>query len=286
MQVWLLSTRLAGEGERLSPGKNHLTVAFFSGKSLLTPLEEALRAHLAEAVNNQKKEWAMSINVVERIDGPVKVRNVLVSVSDKRGLESFIPALLDINPGIRFFSTGGTYGRIKEILGDRAGQCLTPVSDYTGQPETQGGLVKTLDFKIYLGLLTETYNEAHQQDLQRTEAVPLDMVVVNLYPFEETTSREGVTVEAARGNIDIGGPCMIRAAAKNFIRVSPVVDPADYLRIVSEMEANQAAVSLELRWQLAGKAFEHTAAYDRHIADFLGRTTFDASRSCYQIKEG
>jgi len=228
----------------------------------------------------------MAINLVEQIDGPVKVRRVLVSVSDKSGLESFIPALVDINPGIRFFSTGGTYGRINEILGNRAGQCLTPVSDYTGQPETQGGLVKTLDFKIYLGLLTETYNEAHQQDLQRTEAVPLDMVVVNLYPFKETISKEGVTVEAARGNIDIGGPCMIRASAKNFIRVSSVVDPSDYSRIISEMETNQGSVSLELRWELAKKAFEHTAEYDRHIAGFLGQESFDNVRTCYRVRGG
>jgi phosphoribosylaminoimidazolecarboxamide formyltransferase/IMP cyclohydrolase len=228
----------------------------------------------------------MAINVVGQIDGPVKVRHVLVSVSDKNGLESFIPALVDINPGIRIFSTGGTYGRINEILGDRAGQCLTPVSDYTGQPETQGGLVKTLDFKIYLGLLTETYNQAHQQDLQRTDAVPLDMVVVNLYPFKETISKKGVTVEAARGNIDIGGPCMIRASAKNFIRVSSVVDPSDYSRIISEMEASRGSVSLELRWELAKKAFEHTAEYDRHIAGFLEQESFDNVRTCYQVREG
>jgi phosphoribosylaminoimidazolecarboxamide formyltransferase/IMP cyclohydrolase len=94
------------------------------------------------------KEAIMTINVVEKIDGPVKVRHVIVSVSDKRGLEKFIPALLDINPEIKFFSTGGTYGKISEILGEKASRCLTPVSDYTGQPETQGGLVKTLDFKI------------------------------------------------------------------------------------------------------------------------------------------
>jgi len=228
----------------------------------------------------------MAINVVEKIDGFVKVRHVIVSVSNKSGLESFIPSLLEINPKIRLFSTGGTYSRVTEILGDRASSCLTPVSDYTGQPETQGGLVKTLDFKIYLGLLTETYNDAHQQDLQRTGAVPVDMVVVNLYPFKETISKEGVTVEQARGNIDIGGPCMIRASAKNFIRVAPVVDPSDYTRIISEMKANQGKISLKLRYELAEKAFEHTAVYDRHIADFLAGKSFDDISNCYQIMEG
>jgi phosphoribosylaminoimidazolecarboxamide formyltransferase/IMP cyclohydrolase len=228
----------------------------------------------------------MGINVVEKIDGFVKIRHVIVSVSDKSGLETFVPALLDINPDIRFFSTGGTYGRIKEILGDRASACLTQVSDYTGQPETQGGLVKTLDFKIYLGLLTEKYNDAHQDDLQRTGAIPMDMVVVNLYPFRQTISKEGVTVEQARGNIDIGGPCMIRASAKNFIRVASVVDPADYATIVSEMKANEGRISLELRYGMARKAFDHTAVYDRHIADFLARQSEEDVSGCYQIAEG
>jgi phosphoribosylaminoimidazolecarboxamide formyltransferase/IMP cyclohydrolase len=227
----------------------------------------------------------MAINVVERIGGFVKIRHVIVSVSDKSGLESFVPSLLDINPEIRFFSTGGTYSRINEILGNRASTCLTPVSDYTGQPETQGGLVKTLDFKIYLGLLTEKYNDAHQEDLQRTGAIPIDMAVVNLYPFKETVSKEGVTVEQARGNIDIGGPCMIRASAKNFIRVASVVDPADYTTIVSEMEAKDGKISLELRYDLARKAFDHTAVYDRHIADFLEGASFGDVSGCYEVME-
>ena len=228
----------------------------------------------------------MAINVVEKIDGFIPVKHVLVSVSNKSGLETFVPALLEINPHIKIFSTGGTYSRIEQILGDRALSCLTPVSHYTGQPETQGGLVKTLDFKIYLGLLTETYNEAHQQDLKRTSAVPIDMVVVNLYPFKETISKKGVTVEQARGNIDIGGPCMIRASAKNLIRVASVVDPADYSRITSEMASSEGSISFELRWELARKAFEHTAEYDRNIAEFLARKSFDDARRCYQVREG
>ncbi len=228
----------------------------------------------------------MAINVVEKIDGFIKVKHVLVSVSDKSGLEGFVPSLVEINPDVRIFSTGGTYGKIEQVLGERASSCLTPVSEYTGQPETQGGLVKTLDFKIYLGLLTETYNEAHQDDLQRTGAVTIDMVVVNLYPFEETISKEGVTVEQARGNIDIGGPCMIRASAKNFIRVAAVVDPADYTRIISGMRANNGKISLELRYDLAKKAFEHTAVYDRHIADFLVDRPINDVIGCYQVMEG
>lgn len=224
----------------------------------------------------------MAMNIVDRIDSLVSVRHVLVSVSDKGGLDTFIPQLVAINPDVKIFSTGGTYGRIQEILGDSAGSRLTQVSDYTGQPETQGGLVKTLDFRIYLGLLTETYNDSHQDDLKRTGSVPIDMVVVNLYPFKETIAKPGVTVEQARGNIDIGGPCMIRASAKNFIRVASVVDPSDYGMIVSELESNDGALTLGLRYRLAQKAFVHTAVYDRTIADYLGANALPDVEGCYK----
>jgi phosphoribosylaminoimidazolecarboxamide formyltransferase/IMP cyclohydrolase len=227
----------------------------------------------------------MTINVVDKIDEGVTIRHALISVSDKSGLESFVPRLLKVNPELRIFSTGGTYGRIKEILGPAADTHLTQVSDYTGQPETQGGLVKTLDFKIYLGLLTETYNEAHQADLTRTASVPIDLVVVNLYPFKATIAKAGVTAEQARGNIDIGGPCMIRAAAKNFIRVAAVVDPADYGRIADELASRGGKLSLDIRFQLARKAFEHTAGYDRAIADYLGRQEFEQVRQCYKMSD-
>ncbi len=225
----------------------------------------------------------MAMNIVDRIDSLVSVRHVLLSVSDKSGLDTFIPQLVALNPEVKFFSTGGTYARIQEILGNAAGSRLTQVSDYTGQPETQGGLVKTLDFKIYLGLLTETYNGSHQDDLKRTGSVPLDMVVVNLYPFKETISKSGVTVEQARGNIDIGGPCMIRASAKNFIRVASVVDPSDYGMILSELQANGGALTLGLRYRLAQKAFDHTAVYDRTIADYLGSQALPDVESCYTL---
>jgi phosphoribosylaminoimidazolecarboxamide formyltransferase/IMP cyclohydrolase len=225
----------------------------------------------------------MSINVVERVDDLVKLQNILVSVSDKSGLDRFIPDLVEINPQIQIFSTGGTFGRISEILGESAGKRLRQVSDFTGQPETQGGLVKTLDFKIYLGLLTETYNDAHQNDLKRTGSVPIDMVVVNLYPFKETISKPDVTVEQARGNIDIGGPCMIRASAKNFIRVASVVDPADYSPIITVLKENRGSTSLKLRFQLARKAFDHTAVYDRTIADFLASKETGEVMDCYRF---
>lgn len=228
----------------------------------------------------EKGNTQMTINTVQKIDPLVKIKRVLVSVSDKSGLDAFIPALVSVSPEIHFFSTGGTFQKMKEILGPDAGR-LTQVSDYTGQPETQGGLVKTLDFKIYLGLLTETYNEAHRADLTRTGAVPIDMVVVNLYPFKETVAWPDVTVEAARGNIDIGGPCMIRAAAKNFLRVAPVVTPADYAMIVEEMAENDGALTLGQRFSLAQKAFAHTAEYDRAIAEYLSSQTPNDVSRCY-----
>lgn len=223
----------------------------------------------------------MSINIVGKIDDLVRVKHVLVSVSDKNGLESFIPELVGINPGIRIFSTGGTFSKLKEVLGSRA-SCLTQVSEYTGQPETQGGLVKTLDFRIYLGLLTETYNDFHKADLERTKSVPIDMAVVNLYPFKATVSKQGVTPEEARGNIDIGGPCMIRASAKNFLRVASVVDPGDYGKITAEMKGSGGQISLKSRFELAKKAFAHTAAYDATISDYLAGRSFEEVSSCYK----
>ena len=223
----------------------------------------------------------MTMNVVEKIDDAVQVRHVLISVSDKSGLDVLVPRLLEINSDVRFFSTGGTFKRLREILGATADRNLTQVSDHTGQPETQGGLVKTLDFKIYLGLLTETYNDAHQADLKRTASVPIDMVVVNLYPFKATISQADVTVENARGNIDIGGPCMIRASAKNFIRVASVVDPDDYHRIIDDLAANKGCTSLELRYDLACKAFAHTADYDAAIADYLAAQASATVKDCY-----
>ncbi len=224
----------------------------------------------------------MSINIVEKIDEAVPVRHALVSVSDKAELETLIPGLVETCPEIRFFSTGGTFRRLKDILGPGEADRLTQVSDYTGQPETQGGLVKTLDFKIYLGLLTETYNESHQEDLKRTGAAPIDLVVVNLYPFQQTVATPDVSVEGARGNIDIGGPCMIRAAAKNFIRVAPVVDPADYGELLGALRETGGKTSLALRFRLAQKAFAHTAAYDGAIAGYLAERSFSEVSGNYR----
>jgi len=225
----------------------------------------------------------MSINNVGTIDDRVPVKTILVSVFDKTGLEPLIRGLLAALPAPFIFSTGGTFTAIEKML-DGGSPVLRQVSDYTGQPETQGGLVKTLDFKIYLGLLTETHNPAHQADLIRTGAVPINMVVSNLYPFEQAIAQAGATLEDARGNIDIGGPCMVRAAAKNFHRVAILTDPADYARVIAEI-ATDGCTRLSTRYGLAQKAFRLIARYDSAIADYLAAAPLDAA-SIYRVLPG
>ncbi len=227
----------------------------------------------------------MALNIVEKIDDEVKVEHVLASVSDKTGLEQLVPGLVAANPHVKIYSTGGTYAAIEKILGpDRASHNLVAVSAYTGQPEMQGGLVKTLDFKIYLGLLSETYNDAHKADLERTDGVAIDMVIVNLYPFKQTVANPDVTPEMARTNIDIGGPCMVRASAKNFLRVASVTDPEDYESILSELQNSDGCISLQRRFELARKAFAHTAAYDTAIAGYFGGLAVEAIGGGYQVQ--
>ncbi len=228
----------------------------------------------------------MSLNIVTKCDDRVAIRNVLVSVSDKRALDAFIPGLVAHCPGVKIYSTGGSFAAIEKILGAKSPEHLVAVSDYTNQPEMQGGLVKTLDFKIYLGLLSETYNPAHQADLARLHAVPIDMVVVNLYPFKETVAQPGVTPESARTNIDIGGPCMLRAAAKNYLRVASVTDPRDYALLVDELHLLHGALGFGTRFNLMQKAFRHTADYDAAIAAYFGAQGTAAARDCYAVHPG
>ena len=227
----------------------------------------------------------MALNIVSEIDNRVAVKYVLMSVSDKTGLDSFVPALIAACPQVKILSTGGTYTAIQNILTPaQAAQNLVSVSDYTGQPEMQGGLVKTLDFKIYLGLLSETYNDAHRNDLVRTHAVAIDMVVVNLYPFKQAVAKPDVTPESARTNIDIGGPCMVRASAKNYLRVASVTDPLDYTSLIEELKSNSGTLSLNTRFALMKKAFAHTASYDSAIAAFFTQVAPERIASTYTLK--
>ena len=228
----------------------------------------------------------MALNTVRTIDDRVQVKTALVSVWDKTGLDLFVPGLVERVPWISILSTGGTYSSIQSILGAAAQGRLRQISDYTGQPEMQGGLVKTLDFKVYLGLLSETYNTAHAADLARASALPIDLVVVNLYPFARVVSQAGASLEAARSNIDIGGPCMVRAAAKNFHRVAVVTDPADYPTILEELSVCRGALSLATRWRLARAAFALTAAYDTAISGYLSQLELASMREMYEVRAG
>jgi phosphoribosylaminoimidazolecarboxamide formyltransferase / IMP cyclohydrolase len=222
------------------------------------------------------------MNRVTRVDEDVRVRRVLISVSDKTDLETLVSGLLAVD-GLIIYSTGGTYAHIAAMLGDGARDRLRQVSDYTGQPEMQGGLVKTLDYRIYLGLLSEPYNDAHDRDRERAGADLIDMVVVNLYPFRSVISQSRADAEDARTNIDIGGPCMLRAAAKSFLRVAAVCDRTDYRPVVEEISRNGGATSLATRYRLAQKAFCHTAEYDRAIADFLSAQSPADAVAAYEV---
>jgi len=194
------------------------------------------------------------------------IKRVLISVSDKRGIVDFARELAGM--GVEIISTGGTAKAMRE-----AGIDVIDVSDYTGFPEMLEGRLKTLHPKIHGGLLARRNRPEDMEALERHGIKPIDMVVVNLYPFEETVSREGVTLEEAIENIDIGGPTMLRAASKNYQDVAVVVDPDDYNAIIEEMRASGGNLSKETRLKLAQKVFSHTARYDTLIADYLGRIT-------------
>ncbi len=221
------------------------------------------------------------LNRVKKIDDLISIRNIIVSVSDKTGLDILIPELIKINSKMHIYSTGGTYKKIKDILGSKSDKNLSSVTEYTGQPEMQGGLVKTLDFKIYLGLLSESYNSAHNTDISRVNGVNFDMVIVNLYPFSETINQTGINIEDARANIDIGGPCMLRAAAKNYLRVASVCSHEDYMAIINEMKSNNGMLSLITRFKCAQKAFSHTAEYDSTIFSYLTEKNSDEILKTY-----
>lgn len=222
------------------------------------------------------------MNRVSAIEDRVPIRRVLLSVSDKRELDYLVPELLRI-PDLVMYSTGGTYTRVREHLDQADHSRLQRVSDYTGQPEMQGGLVKTLDYRLYLGLLSEPGNPDHAADRERAGAELVDMVVVNLYPFRSVVRRSDADLEDARGNIDIGGPCMLRAAAKSFLRVAAVCDPSDYRPVCQELTEYNGTLSLRTRFRLAQKAFGHTAQYDRAIGDYLADVDLEQVRSTYQF---
>ncbi|AMX01537.1 bifunctional phosphoribosylaminoimidazolecarboxamide formyltransferase/IMP cyclohydrolase [Microbulbifer thermotolerans] len=191
----------------------------------------------------------------------VAIRRALISVSDKSGIVDFARQLSEM--GVEILSTGGTHRQLKE-----AGIPVVEVSDYTGFPEMMDGRVKTLHPKVHGGILGRRGTD---DDVMAKQGIsPIDMVVVNLYPFAQTVAKPDCTLADAIENIDIGGPTMVRAAAKNHKDVAIVVNAGDYDTIIAEMKANSGALSQATRFDLAVKAFEHTASYDGAIANYLG----------------
>ena len=210
-----------------------------------------------------------------------KIKRALISVSDKSGIVDLANALVN-QFNIEIISTGGT---LKELV--EAGVPAIEVSSFTGFPEMMDGRVKTLHPKVHGGILAR--RDLDQEVMQENDILPIDLVVVNLYPFAETIAKENVTLEMAIENIDIGGPSMVRSSAKNNKYVSIVVDPKDYLPVLDEMKKNDGALTQETRSSLARKAFEHTASYDSTIASYLsslGSEDFPSSIfGKYKIKE-
>ena len=190
------------------------------------------------------------------------IRRALISVSDKTGLTEFARGLSE--HGVEILSTGGTSKLLTE-----AGVPVKEVSEHTGFPEIMGGRVKTLHPRIHGGILGR--RGVDEGVMRENEIKPIDLVVVNLYPFEQTVAKPNCDLATAIENIDIGGPTLLRAAAKNHAAVTVVVDADDYPRVLAEMADNDGAVSDATRFDLAVKAFEHTAAYDGAIANHLGR---------------
>jgi phosphoribosylaminoimidazolecarboxamide formyltransferase/IMP cyclohydrolase len=191
-----------------------------------------------------------------------RVIRALLSVSDKRGIADFARALHE--RGVALLSTGGTAQTIQA-----AGIAVTDVGTHTGFPEMLDGRVKTLHPRIHGGILARRDVAAHREALAEHDIPPIDLVAVNLYPFRETVARPGVTLDQAIENIDIGGPAMVRSAAKNWAHVGVVVDPDDYAPLIRELDANAGALGDATRFRLAQKAFAHTAAYDGAIANWL-----------------
>lgn len=191
-----------------------------------------------------------------------KIKRVLISLSDKTGAVEFAKNLADFS--VEFLSTGGT----AKILRD-SGLVVKDVSEYTGFPEMLDGRVKTLHPKIHGALLGLRSNPEHVETMKKHGIEPIDMIVVNLYPFKETISRPGCTFEDAIENIDIGGPTMLRSAAKNFQSVTVVTDPADYSQVIEFMKKNNGEVSAEFNLKLAYKVFKATSEYDKMISDYL-----------------
>jgi phosphoribosylaminoimidazolecarboxamide formyltransferase/IMP cyclohydrolase len=192
----------------------------------------------------------------------VKIKRALVSVSDKTGAVQLGQTLHAM--GVQILSTGGTARSLQE-----AGIPVMEVSRYTGFPEMMDGRIKTLHPKIHGALLGKRDNADHMKQMKTHGIEPIDLVVVNLYPFEKTVAKPDCTLEEAIENIDIGGPTMLRSSAKNYNDVAVVTDPQDYEKIIEEMKKSGGGLSLETRFRLAKKVFKLTSHYDKAITEYL-----------------
>lgn len=191
-----------------------------------------------------------------------KIKRVLISVSDKTGVVEFAQELASF--GVKFLSTGGTAKILRE-----AGLDIMDVSEHTGFPEMLDGRVKTLHPKIHGGLLGLRSNPEHVNTMKKHGIEPIDMIVVNLYPFKQTIAKADCTFEDAIENIDIGGPTMLRSAAKNFESVSVIIDPSDYKMVLDDMKNTDGEVSRDTNFKLAVKVFDTTSDYDSAITEYL-----------------
>jgi phosphoribosylaminoimidazolecarboxamide formyltransferase / IMP cyclohydrolase len=191
-----------------------------------------------------------------------KIKKAIISVTDKTGVVEFAREISKM--GVDILSTGGTARVLRE-----GGVEVTDISMYTGFPEMMDGRVKTLHPKVHGGLLGLRDNPEHQRMMDEHGIEPIDLVLVNLYRFEDTVAKEGVGLEEAIENIDIGGPAMLRSSAKNFNFVTVVVDPADYGPVIDEMKTSGGETSLSTRFRLARKVFALTHRYDGAISDYL-----------------
>jgi phosphoribosylaminoimidazolecarboxamide formyltransferase/IMP cyclohydrolase len=200
------------------------------------------------------------------------IKQALISVSDKSGVLEFAQGLNQL--GVAILSTGGT----AKLLADN-NIPVTEVADYTGFPEMLDGRVKTLQPKVHAGILARRDLPDHVATLQKHNIPTIDLVVVNLYPFAATIAKPGCTLEDAIENIDIGGPTMVRSAAKNHLHVAIVTDPGDYADVLAEMQTHHCEVSAATRFDLAKKAFSHTAAYDSMISNYLTAINSDGTTS-------
>jgi phosphoribosylaminoimidazolecarboxamide formyltransferase/IMP cyclohydrolase len=194
------------------------------------------------------------------------IQRAIISVTDKAGIVDFAASLSGF--GVEILSTGGTAKAMRD-----GGVRVKDISEHTGFPEMLDGRVKTLHPKVHGGLLGVRDNPEHVRMMEAHGILPIDLVVVNLYQFEKTVAREGVTLEEAIENIDIGGPAMLRSSAKNFRYVTVIVDPSDYAPVLEEMKAHGGATTLETRFRLAGKVFRLTNAYDHAISRYLDSVT-------------